>query len=129
MDTGDYVVVVNARHAQFTGKKFEQKYYKWHTGFVGGLKVCNSCIIILILYSKYIYLKFHIAAIKSTHTSLTLIIQKMSVKRMLEKNPTKVLHHAIMGMIPKNRLKSVREKKLKLYAGTWRGRERERERM
>jgi len=31
-------VVVNAKHVKFTGKKWDQKYYKWHTGWVGGLK-------------------------------------------------------------------------------------------
>lgn len=30
---GDYVVVINARHAKFTGSKFEQKLYRWHTGY------------------------------------------------------------------------------------------------
>lgn len=38
MDCGDYVVIVNAKHVKFTGKKWDQKYYKWHTGWVGGLK-------------------------------------------------------------------------------------------
>lgn len=39
VDAGDYVVVVNAKHAQFTGNKLENKYYKWHSGHPGGLKV------------------------------------------------------------------------------------------
>lgn len=39
VDAGDYVVVVNARHVQFTGSKFDNKYYKWHSGYPGGLKV------------------------------------------------------------------------------------------
>lgn len=38
MDCGDYVVVINAKHVKFTGQKWTQKYYKWHTGWVGGLK-------------------------------------------------------------------------------------------
>eukprot|EP01031_Cornospumella_fuschlensis_P035863 gene35863-43500_t len=37
-DCGDYVVVINAKHVKFTGKKVEQKMYRWHTGYVGGLK-------------------------------------------------------------------------------------------
>lgn len=37
-DNGDVVVVVNARHVEFTGRKWENKLYKWHTGFPGGLK-------------------------------------------------------------------------------------------
>lgn len=31
-DNGDVVVVVNARHAEFTGRKWDNKLYKWHTG-------------------------------------------------------------------------------------------------
>jgi large subunit ribosomal protein L13 len=38
VDCGDYVVIVNAKHVKFTGQKWDQKYYKWHTGWVGGLK-------------------------------------------------------------------------------------------
>jgi ribosomal protein L13 len=37
-DCGDYVVVINARFAKFTGDKVNQKLYTWHTGFPGGLK-------------------------------------------------------------------------------------------
>jgi large subunit ribosomal protein L13 len=37
-ETGDYVVVVNAAKACFTGRKSEQKLYRHHTGYPGGLK-------------------------------------------------------------------------------------------
>ncbi|XP_049850704.1 uncharacterized protein LOC126323749 [Schistocerca gregaria] len=37
-DCGDYVVLINARHVVFSGKKMETKYYRWHTGWIGGLK-------------------------------------------------------------------------------------------
>ena len=37
-DCGDYVVVVNAKDVKFTGAKYKDKLYTWHTGFVGGLK-------------------------------------------------------------------------------------------
>ncbi|KAI9136597.1 50S ribosomal protein L13 [Paraphysoderma sedebokerense] len=37
-DCGDYVVVINARHVAVTGKKYDQKLYRYHTGYVGGLK-------------------------------------------------------------------------------------------
>ena len=33
-DNGDIVVVKNARHVEFTGKKWDQKLYRWHTGLV-----------------------------------------------------------------------------------------------
>ncbi len=37
-DTGDFVIVVNADKLNFTGKKWEQKKYYWHTGYPGGIK-------------------------------------------------------------------------------------------
>lgn len=38
VDTGDFVIVINADKAVLTGKKLTQKYYRRHTGWVGGLK-------------------------------------------------------------------------------------------
>ena len=38
MDTGDYVIVVNAEKISVTGKKLDQKVYYNHSGWVGGLK-------------------------------------------------------------------------------------------
>ncbi len=38
VDCGDFVIVVNAQDAILTGKKMEQKYYRTHSGHVGGLK-------------------------------------------------------------------------------------------
>ena len=38
MDTGDYVIVVNADKVAVTGKKLEQKIYYHHSGYVGGMK-------------------------------------------------------------------------------------------
>ncbi len=38
MDTGDYVVIVNADKIKVTGKKMEQKIYHRHSGYVGGMK-------------------------------------------------------------------------------------------
>ena len=37
-DCGDCVIVINAEKAVLTGKKLEQKYYRTHSGYVGGLK-------------------------------------------------------------------------------------------
>lgn len=37
-DDGDVVVVVNAAEVEFTGRKWDQKLYRWHTGYPGGLK-------------------------------------------------------------------------------------------
>jgi large subunit ribosomal protein L13 len=38
MDMGDHVIVINARHAVFTGSKNEQKMYRHHTLYPGGLR-------------------------------------------------------------------------------------------
>ena len=38
IDTGDYVIVVNAEKITVTGKKLDQKLYRHHTGWVGGLR-------------------------------------------------------------------------------------------
>ena len=38
VDTGDYVIIVNAEKIHVTGKKVQQKMYRHHTGFPGGLK-------------------------------------------------------------------------------------------
>ena len=38
VDTGDYVIVVNAEKVVLTGKKLEQKMYRHHSGWIGGMK-------------------------------------------------------------------------------------------
>ena len=41
VDTGDYVIVVNAEHITVTGNKLDDKYYYRHSGYPGGLKKIN----------------------------------------------------------------------------------------
>ena len=38
VDTGDYVIVINAEKIEVTGKKRKEKIYKRHTGYPGGLR-------------------------------------------------------------------------------------------
>lgn len=38
VDCGDHVIVINCEKAVLTGKKLEQKYHYYHTGWVGGIK-------------------------------------------------------------------------------------------
>ena len=38
VDCGEFVIIVNAAKAVLTGKKLEQKYYRRHSGYIGGLK-------------------------------------------------------------------------------------------
>jgi large subunit ribosomal protein L13 len=41
VDTGDYIVVVNAEKVRVTGNKFQDKMYYRHTGYPGGIKEAN----------------------------------------------------------------------------------------
>ncbi len=81
LDTGDFVIVVNADKIKVTGKKLAQKRYYHHSGYLGGLK-------------------------------------SRTLQEMLTRQPTKVIQHAVRGMLPKNRLGRKMIKKLKVYAGS-----------
>jgi len=41
MDTGDYIVIVNAEKIRVTGNKLKDKLYQHHTGYIGNLKTIN----------------------------------------------------------------------------------------
>ena len=38
VDTGDFVIIINTDKAVLTGKKLENRFYRYHTGYIGGLK-------------------------------------------------------------------------------------------
>jgi large subunit ribosomal protein L13 len=38
VDTGDYIVVINAEKVRVTGNKLTDKIYHWHTGYIGNMK-------------------------------------------------------------------------------------------
>lgn len=38
VDCGDHVIIINCEKAILTGNKASQKFYRWHTGWIGGLK-------------------------------------------------------------------------------------------
>jgi large subunit ribosomal protein L13 len=42
LDTGDFVVIVNAEKVKLTGKKLDDKFYYSHSGYPGGLKETNA---------------------------------------------------------------------------------------
>ena len=79
IDSGDHVVVTNARHVVLTGQKMDKKLYRWHTGYPGGLK-------------------------------------ERTAKEMLDRNPNNILRKAVNGMLPKNRLRKMRDRKLYIYS-------------
>lgn len=80
-DVGDFVVVINADKVAVTGKKAEQKVYRRHSGYPGGLKT-------------------------------------VEFDELQKKAPEKVIVEAVSGMLPKNKLRQVYLKKLKVYSGT-----------
>ncbi|MDD5806763.1 MAG: 50S ribosomal protein L13 [Eggerthellales bacterium] len=80
VDTGDFVIIINADKIRVTGNKFTDKKYYHHTGHPGGLK-CET------------------------------------FAEAMEKHPTRVIEHAVKGMLPHNTLGRAMGKKLKVYAG------------
>ena len=80
LDTGDFVVIINADKVRITGDKAKQKLYYRHSGYPGGLK-------------------------------------SISLEKMMQTNPTRVIEHAVKGMLPHNRLGVKMMKKLKVYTG------------
>ena len=42
LDVGDHVVVINAGKVHLTGRKMTDKVYRWHTGYIGGLREVSA---------------------------------------------------------------------------------------
>jgi large subunit ribosomal protein L13 len=80
LDTGDFVVVINADKIRVTGNKAKQKLYYRHSGYPGGLK-------------------------------------SISLEKMMQTNPTRVIELAVKGMLPHTRLGAKMIKKLRIYVG------------
>jgi len=80
LDTGDFVVIINADKVRVTGNKAKQKLYYRHSGYPGGLK-------------------------------------SVTLEKMMQTNPARVIEHAVRGMLPHNRLGAKMVKKLKVYTG------------
>jgi len=45
VDTGDYVIVVNAEKIQLSGNKLKEKMYYHHTGYIGGIKSASATVL------------------------------------------------------------------------------------
>ncbi len=45
LDVGDFVVVVNAEKVKLTGRKWDQKMYHHHSGYIGGLTSVNARVL------------------------------------------------------------------------------------
>ena len=81
LDCGDHIVVINAERVKLTGNKMEQKVYRHHSGYPGGLK-------------------------------------EVSIRSLMQRRPAEVIREAVLGMLPKNKLRARRAKKLRVYAGS-----------
>lgn len=80
LDTGDFVVIINASKVRFTGNnKASEKCYYRHSGYPGGFKSVN-------------------------------------LEEMMKEQPTRVVEHAVKGMLPHTILGAQMMKKLKIYA-------------
>ena len=81
VDTGDYIIVVNAEKIGVTGNKEKNKLYQHHTGYIGNLKT-------------------------------------VSLGKLRQTFPDRILTNAVKGMLPNNPLGRAMFKKLKVYAGS-----------
>lgn len=81
LDCGDHIVVINAERVKLTGNKMDQKMYRHHSGWPGGLK-------------------------------------EVSIRALMQRRPEEVIREAVLGMLPKNKLRARRAKKLRVYAGS-----------
>ena len=81
LESGDHVIVVNAEKIKLTGNKIDQKVYRHHSGWPGGLK-------------------------------------ETPIKVVLQRRPEEVVREAVLGMLPKNKLRARRAKMLRVYAGS-----------
>jgi large subunit ribosomal protein L13 len=80
VDTGDYIIIVNAEKIAVTGNKLKDKMYYSHSGYVGNMK-------------------------------------SISLEKLLNKAPERVIETAVKGMMPRNPLGRAMFDKLKVYAG------------
>lgn len=91
-DVGDVVVVKNTAHVDFTGKKWTNKLYRWHTGWAVALMPCS-------------------VQRQQCHTALCHRypggLKQRSARSQHGMDPTSVLWKAVNGMLPKNKLRQV----------------------
>jgi len=84
VDTGDYIIVINAEKVHVTGQKEQDKIYYKHTGYIGNMK-------------------------------------SVSLGKLRQTHPERIIETAVKGMLPKNPLGRAMFKKLKVYAGVEHG--------
>lgn len=99
VDSGDYVVVTNARHVMVTGKKAEQKLYRSHSGHPGGLKE--------IPYQRMMEQKPEEVRRASFSWPRSPHLNRIVLPQIIRK--------AVSGMLPKNTLRARRLERLRIF--------------
>ena len=103
VDTGDYVIVINADKVVMTGKKLDTVKYYHHSGWLGGLKVKTA------------------RQFKESNPTGSGWLGGLKVKtarQFKESNPTGFVEAAVKGMLPHNTLGRKQGMKLFVYAGS-----------
>lgn len=84
VDTGDFVIIINTDKVKLTGKKLDQKMFRWHTGYPGGLKERSYREMMATKSDRVVYM-----AVKGMLPHNTLgsqMIQKLKVYKGAEHN-------------------------------------------
>src|SRR5712692_14873 len=76
--SGDHVIIINAEKIKLTGEKLDNKVYRWHTRYPGGLR-------------------------------------EVAARKVFESKPDRIIREAVLGMLPKNKLRKRLVKRLKVY--------------
>ncbi|KAJ9564176.1 hypothetical protein OSB04_000142 [Centaurea solstitialis] len=106
-DDGDMCIVLNAKDICVTGRKLTDKYYRWHTGQVSSLT------------PFLLQLNFKVAEWLLACASYRYIghLKERSLKDQMAKDPTEVIRKAVLRMLPRNKLRDDRDRKLRIFAG------------
>ena len=79
IDSGDYVVIINAKDVSYDWAEEGEEALPWHTGWPGGLK-------------------------------------EESAESLLSRKPEEVIRRSVLRMLPDNRMRKVRARKLRIFA-------------
>ncbi|MBA0864607.1 hypothetical protein Goshw_004582, partial [Gossypium schwendimanii] len=95
-DDGDMCIVINAKDVCVTGRKLTDKVYYWHTGQV-------------LLFSGVSFKELKLIAYVGH-------LKERSLKDQMAKDPTEVIRKAVLRMLPRNKLRDDRDRKLRIFA-------------
>ena len=94
-DDGDIVVVINAEHVDFTGKKWDKKLYRWHTGCAER----QPHVSLARWGASWTLTRLHCCS------RFPGGLKQRTAKEQFAKDPSSILREAVLGMLPKNILR------------------------